>query len=300
MVAIKKMLCPESVYELKSPSEIKPECIIVHNTANNAPAVNEVSFMLKKNKPYSFHYVIDDKEIIQCLPETRCSLDTKNKRGKDYLKGINIEICHSLSGGDKFFKSEENTAEYIASILRRYNWDLEKVKKHQDFDGTYCPHRTLDLGWERFLNLVKKYFDKTDNEEASAPTSAIKTGDLVTVSSNAHYYKSTKPIPSWIKNDKWYVDSVLDDKVIINTNLLSTQSINTAIHSKFLTVLKTSNVYKVKVAPQSGINCRTGPSSRHKIITTFSKGTALTVTHEEKNWGKTAMGWINLDNTTRM
>lgn len=29
--------------------------------------------------------------------------------------------------------------------------------KHQDFSGKYCPHRTLDLGWERFLNKIRTY-----------------------------------------------------------------------------------------------------------------------------------------------
>jgi len=25
--------------------------------------------------------------------------------------------------------------------------------------GKYCPHRTLDLGWQRFLNLIKTYMN---------------------------------------------------------------------------------------------------------------------------------------------
>ena len=27
----------------------------------------------------------------------------------------------------------------------------------KDWSGKYCPHRTLDLGWQRFLNLVQHY-----------------------------------------------------------------------------------------------------------------------------------------------
>ena len=30
------------------------------------------------------------------------------------------------------------------------------MTKHQDYSGKYCPHRTLDLGWERFLNNIKE------------------------------------------------------------------------------------------------------------------------------------------------
>ncbi len=31
------------------------------------------------------------------------------------------------------------------------------MKKHQDFANKYCPHRTLDLGWDKFVDMVKQY-----------------------------------------------------------------------------------------------------------------------------------------------
>ncbi|MDV4149399.1 hypothetical protein R0131_00970 [Clostridium sp. AL.422] len=33
------------------------------------------------------------------------------------------------------------------------------MKKHQDFSGKYCPHRTLDMGWQRFLNIIQTEID---------------------------------------------------------------------------------------------------------------------------------------------
>ena len=48
-----------------------------------------------------------------------------------------------------------------------------KVKKHQDWSGKYCPHRTLDLGWKRFLNKIEKYLDKQNKKP---DTSNIKKG----------------------------------------------------------------------------------------------------------------------------
>ena len=75
------------------------------------------------------------------------------------MEGIHIEICYSLSGGPKFTAAEKNAAEFTASLLKKYGWGIGKVTKHQDYDGKYCPHRTLDLGWNRFLNLVKDYLN---------------------------------------------------------------------------------------------------------------------------------------------
>ena len=47
---IVKMLVPESKYSIKCPYEMKPEFIIIHNTANDASAISEISYMIGKLK----------------------------------------------------------------------------------------------------------------------------------------------------------------------------------------------------------------------------------------------------------
>ena len=46
--------------------------------------------------------------------------------------------------------------------MKQYGWTVDKVTKHQDYDGKYCPHRTLDLGWQRFLNMVQRYMEEDE------------------------------------------------------------------------------------------------------------------------------------------
>jgi len=36
------------------------------------------------------------------------------------------------------------------------------VTKHQDYSGKYCPHRTLDMGWDRFLDVIKAEMEDND------------------------------------------------------------------------------------------------------------------------------------------
>ena len=64
-------------------------------------------------------------------------------------------------------------AEYIAYLLKKYGWGIDKVTKHQDYSKKYCPHRTLDLGWQRFLGLVKMYL----NSEVQVNDSSTKNND---------------------------------------------------------------------------------------------------------------------------
>ena len=76
--------------------------------------------------------------------------------GKGNREGIAIEICYSKSGGDRFIKAEQNAVDLIVDILKRYGWGIDRVTKHQDYGNhKYCPHRTLDMGWDRFLNMIK-------------------------------------------------------------------------------------------------------------------------------------------------
>ena len=150
-----------SKYNIKCPYSMMPEFIVVHNTANDASARNEVAYMISNNNQVSFHYAIDDKEIVQGIPENRNTWHAGDGAyGQGNRKGLSIEICYSKSGGQRFIEAEKLAAKFIAYKLKEKGWGIDRVKKHQDFSGKYCPHRTLDIGWQRFLDMVKSELDK--------------------------------------------------------------------------------------------------------------------------------------------
>lgn len=164
MVNIIKKLVPESKYGIKCPYSMTPTRIVVHNTANDATARNEIAYMTNNNYETSFHYAVDDKEIVQGLPLDRNGWHSSDGNGKGNREGIAIEICYSKSGGDRFIKAEENAVDLIVYLLKKYNWGIDRVTKHQDYGNhKYCPHRTLDMGWNRFINMIKaKIEDKPE------------------------------------------------------------------------------------------------------------------------------------------
>lgn len=161
---IVNMPMPSSKYSLKCPYLMEAEEIGVHNTANDASARNEASYMIGNNTSTSYHVAIDDIEVVKVIPFNRNAFHAGDGRsGRGNRKAIGIEICYSKSGGDRFLQAEENTASYIAMLLKERNWGIEKVKRHYDYSRKYCPHRTMDLGWERFLDKIKKHLD-TQNQ----------------------------------------------------------------------------------------------------------------------------------------
>jgi len=164
---ITKMLVPKERYEIKCPYEMNPKFIIVHNTTNDASAMAEISYMIGNNNKVSFHCAVDNTRIVQGIPFDRNSWNAGDgKNGEGNRKGISIEICYSKSGGEKFKDAERLAAEYIAYLLKQYKWEIDKVKKHQDFSNKDCPHRTLEEGWQKFLNLISFYVkDKPINDD---------------------------------------------------------------------------------------------------------------------------------------
>ena len=168
---IVKNLVSESKYSVKCPYSMTPEFIVVHNTANDASAQNEVKYMISNNNQVSFHFAVDDKEVVQGLPLDRNAWACGDgANGKGNRKGIQIEICYSKSGGVRFENAEKNAAKFIAQLLKERGWGVDKVKKHQDFSNKYCPHRTLDKGWASFVNMVKDYLN-----ELNKPTQVNQT-----------------------------------------------------------------------------------------------------------------------------
>lgn len=156
MVKIRQNICPANKWHIKCPYYMDPEFIVVHDTANDASAANEIAYMNRNDNYTSYHFAVDDVEVVQGLPLNRNGWHAGDGAyGAGNRKGIGIEICYSLSGGPRFDQAERNAAWLIARLLNERGWGIDRIKKHQDFMNKYCPHRTLDYGWGRFIDMVR-------------------------------------------------------------------------------------------------------------------------------------------------
>ena len=108
---IKQKLVSSSKYSVKCPYSMTPIGICIHNTANDASAANEISYMISNNNEVSFHIAVDDKEAIQGIPFNRNAWHAGDGgSGTGNRKYIAIEICYSKSGGTRFTNAEKNAA----------------------------------------------------------------------------------------------------------------------------------------------------------------------------------------------
>ena len=167
-----QMLVPSSKYGIKCPYAMVPEFLTIHNTANNASALAEISFMIGNSDEVSYHWAVDDVQAIQGIEHNRNGWHSGDgAKGTGNLKSIGIEICHSLTKGNpKYAKSEDNGAKLVAIILSQYGWGIDRIRKHQDWSGKYCPHRILDNGnWEGFKGKVQAYLLQLQGKQTPTP-----------------------------------------------------------------------------------------------------------------------------------
>lgn len=153
---ITKNLVSEDKYGIKCPYAMEPVGITVHNTGNSASADSEIAYMISNDREVSYHIAVDEEHAVQGLPLNRNAWHCGDGNGKGNRKTIAIEICRSTSDDESLFdRAEENTAELIAALCKEYGWTTDYIYTHQHWNGKYCPHKTLDRGWDRFLSMVQ-------------------------------------------------------------------------------------------------------------------------------------------------
>ena len=169
-----RLMVSQYKWNIKCPYPMEEwDDIVVHNTANKASAMSEISYMVGNNDKVSYHFAIDDYRIVQGVEENRNTWNAGDGiEGRGNRRALSIEICHSTNpDSSKFDKAERLAAKFIAMKLKEKGKGIECVKKHQDYNGKYCPHKTLDLGWERFLNLIRAELGQAQVNIPSEPKS---------------------------------------------------------------------------------------------------------------------------------
>ncbi|MCY7827656.1 N-acetylmuramoyl-L-alanine amidase [Bacillus spizizenii] len=186
-IKVVKNLVSKSKYGLKCPNPMKAEYITIHNTANDASAANEISYMKNNSSSTSFHFAVDDKQVIQGIPTNRNAWHTGDgTNGTGNRKSIGVEICYSKSGGARYKAAEKLAIKFVAQLLKERGWGIDRVRKHQDWNGKYCPHRILSEGrWNQVKVAIEKelkaFGGKTNisSSSSSGSTYTVKKGDTL-------------------------------------------------------------------------------------------------------------------------
>lgn len=161
MAKILEMLAPVGC-KCRPANALTPEYITIHNTANTNATADAVAHanLLRgswKNKSISWHYAVDENQIVQCIPDNENAWHAGDGgNGTGNRKSLAIEICEN---GD-LLKATDNAAELTAMLMMKYNIPIENVVQHNHWSGKDCPRRIRagePYGWSAFLEKVKSF-----------------------------------------------------------------------------------------------------------------------------------------------
>lgn len=128
-----------------------PIYITIHSTGNpKSTAQNERDYLTNPSNTNEtgYHYVVDEKQIIECIPPNEVAWHAGDGRGNGNMKSIGIEICES--------GNREKTLENALWLVRhlRATYKIQKVVRHYDWSKKICPRIMHNQGswktWEAF------------------------------------------------------------------------------------------------------------------------------------------------------
>lgn len=169
MNVITKYLKEGHPYRCGRPSNMK--WVTIHSTANplsNADGERAWLDNPSNKRQASWHYCVDQTHIVSAIPESEEAWHSGTSEGNK--TSIGIEICESGNRSATL----KLAAEFVASILKKHGWGIDKLKRHYDWSGKICPGIFYDngkwTGWTEFKQMVQK--------ELSQVKKVLKTGNV--------------------------------------------------------------------------------------------------------------------------
>lgn len=162
MVATSQKLLPIGTLKRPGTKMSRIQGVTIHNTGNyavGATAAAHANYCHNSaNQLYdSYHWVVDDREAIQLIPEDEVSWHAGDgATGPGNTSTIAIEICVNPDGDPT--KATDNAAQLAAQILKRHNLDV--LFQHWHWSGKNCPAELRagkPYSWNTFVDKVTAF-----------------------------------------------------------------------------------------------------------------------------------------------
>lgn len=260
--------------------------IVVHWTGSadkGFDAAAEVRHFNQSEKLVSAHYVVDDHQILQCIPDHEIAFHaggTRYKPDGDRIRetGLNpnyftigFEMCANVDG--QYEKTYQNGVELAAHLLQKYRFCVQDLYRHFDLTGKECPALLLDAPkWAKFkrdVNLLLILNAPQVTEESMLAQVSSPMGGLIYSGPGNHFpiidaYANGAYLQLKYEQGEWYA-----------------LGNNRWIHYSHVAI---QMALSGEVVGTQELNVRSGPSTEFKIIRRLRQGDRVMVLHETDGW----------------
>ena len=170
------------------------EYIVIHYTSNQGDtAKNNADYFARENVGASANYFVDKTEIWQSVADTdtawHCGAKTYRHPECRNANSIGVEICMNDKKGNVRQGSIETAAELVRYLMQRYGVPVDRVIRHYDVTGKYCPGPMVDdpALWAAFQQSLTqteddsvryKYYDDMPDWAKPTVSKLVKKGYL--------------------------------------------------------------------------------------------------------------------------
>jgi uncharacterized protein YgiM (DUF1202 family) len=206
--------------------KINPTSITIHQTGNiNSTAKGNHNYMKNINRSgartASWHFTVDDKEVYQAQSTNYKCYHAGTTAGNN--TSIGIEIC-MFTDKEKQKQAYLNAIELVKILLKYYGWGIDKVKRHKDWSGKFCPAWLIEGKYGYTWNWFKEQCVKVEFKPYLA---RCNTDGLNCRKGAGTKYEVERVI------DKGVVVTIVEEVMNGNTKWLKTKS-NYFVHSKYM------------------------------------------------------------------
>ena len=170
------------------------EYIVIHYTSNQGDtAKNNADYFAREKVGASAHYFCDENEIWQSVKDMdtawHCGAKTYRHPECRNANSVGVEICMNDKSGVVRQGSIETAAELVRYLMQRYGVPVDRVIRHYDVTGKYCPGPMVDdpALWAAFKQSLTqteddsvryKYYDDMPDWAKPTVSKLVKKGYL--------------------------------------------------------------------------------------------------------------------------
>lgn len=307
MSAITEALCTGN-RRYKAAEALTPVGVVLHSIGTPQPRASVLrEFWQRDASPYVVHYMVDDKQILHCMPDNlKCwhvgspgnskwlGIEMGEPSQITYTSGATFTVSDLAAARAYAEAAYRNAVWLIAKLCRDHGWDpFTAVYTHWDVtrqrlsntDHVDPEHLWNGLGMGYSLLTLRRDVAAAMGQAAAAPTPEQPSASGQMYRIRKTWADAASQIGAYTILE-YAKAACTDGYAVFDSTGNQVWPVN----------------YIVRITAQSGLNVRSGPGANYGVVMTLAYGGGYTIVEEQNGWGKlkSGIGWICLRYTERV
>lgn len=291
---------------------LRPQGVVLHSIGTPQPRARVLrDYWQRDASPYAVHYVVDDKEVLHCMPDHyKCwhvgspgnskwiGIEMGEPSQIKYTSGATFTVSDLAAARAYAEATYRNAVWLLAKLCRDHGWDpFTAVFTHHEVtrqrlsntDHVDPEHLWDGLGLGKTLLQLRRDVAAAMGQASAAPAPEAPAASGQMYRIRTSWADAASQIGAYTNLE--YA------KVACKDGYAVFDAAGTQVWPE-----QEFKPYIVRITAQSGLNVRTGPGTNYGVVMTLAYGGGYTIVGEQNGWGKlkSGIGWICLKYTERV